>query len=124
MCEGGRIVHHLANNIDNPKNTILIVGYMAEHTLGRRIVEKQQEISIFGEVHKLNAEVVVLNSFSAHADQLELVEYIQAADLKQLEKIFLVHGEITQIEKLSSKLKEVGVKKDIYIPVTGEKAEV
>jgi len=124
MCEGGRIVHHLANTIENPKNTILIVGYMAEHTLGRRIVEKQPEISIFGEVHKLNAEVVVLNSFSAHADQDELVEYIQTVDQKQLKKIFLVHGEINQIEKLSSKLKEVGVKKDIYIPVTGEKAEV
>jgi metallo-beta-lactamase family protein len=124
MCEGGRIVHHLANNIENPKNTILIVGFMAEHTLGRRIVEKQPEISIFGEVHKLNAEVVVLNSFSAHAGQDELVEYIRTADQKQLKKIFLVHGEITQIEKLSSKLKEVGVKKDVYIPVTGEKAEV
>ena len=68
--------------------------------------------------------MVVLNSFSAHADQDELVEYIQTVDQKQLKKIFLVHGEINQIEKLSSKLKEVGVKKDIYIPVTGEKAEV
>jgi metallo-beta-lactamase family protein len=97
---------------------------MAEHTLGRRIVEKRPELSIFGEVHKLNAEVVVLNSFSAHADQDELVKYIQVADQMQLKKIFLVHGEITQAEKLSSKLKEVGVKKDIYIPVTGEKAEV
>jgi len=124
MCEGGRIVHHLANNIENPKNTILIIGFMAEHTLGRRIVEKQPEISIFGEIHKLNAEVVVLNSFSAHAGQDELVEFIQAADQNQLKKIFLVHGEIAQIEKLSLKLKEVGVKKNIYIPVTGEKAEV
>jgi metallo-beta-lactamase family protein len=124
MCEGGRIVHHLANNIENPKNTILIVGYQAEHTLGRRLVEKQPEISIFGEIFTLNAEVVVLNSFSAHAGQDELVEYITAVDQKQLKKLFLVHGEITQIEKLSSKLKEVGVKKDIYIPVTGEKAQV
>jgi metallo-beta-lactamase family protein len=124
MCEGGRIVHHLANNIENPKNTILIVGYMAEHTLGRRLVENQPEISIFGEVYKLNAEVIVLNSFSAHAGQDELVSYISAADQKQLKKIFLVHGEIGQIEKLSTKLKEVGVKKDISIPVTGEKSEV
>jgi metallo-beta-lactamase family protein len=124
MCEGGRIVHHLANNIENPKNTILIVGFMAEHTLGRRIVEKQPEVSIFGEVLKLNAEIVVLNSFSAHAGQDELVSYITAANQKQLQKIFLVHGEITQIEKLSSKLKETGIKKGIYIPVTGEKAEI
>jgi metallo-beta-lactamase family protein len=124
MCEGGRIVHHLANNIENPKNTILIVGYMAEHTLGRRLVEKQPEISIFGEILSLKAEVVVLNSFSAHAGQDELVEYITAVDQRQLKKLFLVHGEITQIEKLSSKLKEVGVKKDIHIPVPGEKAQV
>jgi len=124
MCEGGRVVHHLANNVENPKNTILIVGFQAEHTLGRRIVEKQPELSIFGEVHKLNAEVVVLNSLSAHAGQDELVEYITAADPEKLKKIFLVHGEMTQIEKLSLKLKESGVKKDIFIPVTGEKAEV
>jgi metallo-beta-lactamase family protein len=124
MCEGGRIVHHLANNIENPKNTILIVGYMAEHTLGRRLVEKQPEVSIFGEIFKLNAEVVVLNSFSAHAGQDELVEYITAVDQKQLKKLFLVHGEISQIKSLSSKLKEIGLKKEICIPVTGEKAEV
>jgi metallo-beta-lactamase family protein len=124
MCEGGRVVHHLANNIENPKNTILIVGYQAEHTLGRRIVEKQPEVNIFGEIHQLNAEVVVLNSFSAHAGQDELVEYITRVDQTQLKKLFLVHGEITQIEKLSSKLKEVGVTNDICIPVSGEKAEV
>jgi metallo-beta-lactamase family protein len=124
MCEGGRIVHHLANNIENPKNTILIIGFQAEHTLGRRLVEKQPEINIFGEIHKLNAEVVVLNSFSAHAGQDELVQYITAADQGQLKKVFLVHGEIAQIEKFSAKLKEVGMKKDICIPVPGEKAEV
>ena len=124
MCEGGRIVHHLANNIENPNNTILICGFQAEHTLGRRIVEKQPELNIFGEIHKLNAEVVVLNSFSAHAGQDELVEYITAADQSQLKKIFLVHGELVQIEKLSAKLKETGVKEDIYIPVIGDKFEV
>jgi metallo-beta-lactamase family protein len=124
MCEGGRVVHHLANNIENPKNTILIVGYQAEHTLGKRIVEKQPEVSIFGEVHPLNADVVVLNSFSAHAGQDELVEYIQATDPSQLKKLFLVHGELQAIEKLSVKLKETGAREDIYIPVTGESIEV
>ena len=124
MCEGGRVVHHLANNIENPKNTILIVGFQAEHTLGRKIVEKQTEVSIFGDVYKLNAEVVVLNSFSAHAGQDELVEYIAAADQTQLKKLFLVHGELPQIEKLSAKLKETGMKEEIFIPVTGEKIEL
>jgi metallo-beta-lactamase family protein len=124
MCEGGRVVHHLANNIENPKNTILIVGYQAEHTLGKRIVEKQPDVSIFGEVHPLNADVVVLNSFSAHAGQDELVEYIQATDPSQLKKLFLVHGELQAIEKLSAKLKETGARENIYIPVTGETIEV
>ena len=124
MCEGGRIVHHLANNIENPHNTILIVGYQADHTLGKRIVEKQPEVNIFGEIHKLNAEVVVLNSFSAHAGQDELVEYINAADQTRLKKIFLVHGELMQIEKLSAKLKETGFKEEICIPKTGDRLEV
>ena len=123
MCEGGRIVHHLANNIDNPNNTILIVGYQADHTLGKRIVEKQPVVNIFGELHTLNAEVVVLNSFSAHAGQDELVEYITAADQTLLKKIILVHGELVQIEKLSAKLKETGLKEEIYIPVTGDTLE-
>ncbi|RPI04240.1 MAG: MBL fold metallo-hydrolase [Ignavibacteriae bacterium] len=124
MCEGGRIVHHLANNIENPNNTVLIVGYQAQHTLGRRIVEKQPEVSIFGEVHKLNAEVVVLNSFSAHAGQDELVEYIQSADQSRLKKLFLVHGEIEQIDKLSAKLKDSHATEEICIPRSGEKFEV
>jgi len=72
----------------------------------------------------LNAEVVVLNSFSAHAGQDELVQFVMAADQERLKKVFLVHGEIVQIEKFSAKLKEVGMKKELYIPVSGEKAEV
>jgi metallo-beta-lactamase family protein len=124
MCEGGRIVHHLANNIENSNNTILICGYQAEHTLGRRIVEKQPEVSIFGDVYHLNAEVVVLNSFSAHAGQNELVGYITAPDQAGLKKLFLVHGELVQIEKLSAKLKEKSVKEGIYIPQTGDTVEM
>jgi len=124
MCEGGRIVHHLANNIEDSRNTILIVGYQADHTLGKRIVEKQPEVSIFGEIYKLNADVVVLNSFSAHAGQDELVEYITSMDQRQLKKLFLVHGELAQIEKLSAKLKNIGVKEDIFIPHMGEKMEL
>lgn len=123
MCEGGRIVHHLANNIENPNNTILIVGYQAEHTLGRRLVEKQPEVSIFGDVYKLNAEVVVLNSFSAHAGQDELIEYIKGTDRKKLKKLFLVHGELAQSEQLAAKVSALGMK-DISIPIRGEKVEM
>ena len=73
MCEAGRILHHLKNNIENPRNTILITGYQAEHTLGRKIVEKQREVPIFGDPMRLRAEVVKLNELSGHADQRELL---------------------------------------------------
>ena len=75
MAEAGRILHHLANNIQNPNNIILIVGYSAEHTLGRKIVEREPVVKIFGEEYNLNAEVVVFNSLSAHADSNELLQY-------------------------------------------------
>src|SRR5690606_12453366 len=69
MAEAGRILHHLKNNIEDPRNTILIVGWMAPHTLGRRLVEKQPVVKIFGEEYQLNAQVVTINGFSGHADR-------------------------------------------------------
>ena len=92
MCEGGRIQHHLKNNVEDPKNTILIVGWQSPYTLGRRIVEKRSVIKIFGEEHRLNAEVEVINGFSAHADRNELLGWVNAMDQKP-EHTFVVHGE-------------------------------
>jgi metallo-beta-lactamase family protein len=92
MCEGGRILHHLKHNIGDPRNTILMVGYCAEHTLGRRIVEREKRVSIFGEPYSLNAEVVVLNSFSAHADKNDLIRYMHSLE-GDMERVFLVHGD-------------------------------
>lgn len=106
MCEAGRIVHHLANNIENPDNTVLIVGYQAEHTLGRKIVERNPEISIFGEVKRLNCEVTVMNSFSAHADNNELLSFVEPMDRSKLKNIFLVHGDLDRAERFSASLKE------------------
>ena len=122
MCEGGRILHHLANNVEETHNTVLIAGFMAEHTLGRRLVERRPEVKIFGETFKLNAEVVILNSFSAHAGQDELLEYIGTMDKRKLKHIYLVHGEIGQAGQLSDKLKESGYS-HVGIPARGEKAE-
>ncbi|MBP8975210.1 MAG: MBL fold metallo-hydrolase [Bacteroidetes bacterium] len=119
MCEGGRIVHHLANNVGNPNNTILIVGFQAENTLGRRLVDKVPEISIFGDVYKVNAEIEVLNSFSAHAGQDEILEYISALDLSKLKKILLVHGEINQSIALQKEL-ATRLTIPILIPQKGE----
>jgi metallo-beta-lactamase family protein len=92
MCEAGRILHHLRNNIEDPRNTILITGFQAEHTLGRRIVEKQKEVVIFGDTMRLRAEVVKLNELSGHADQGELLHWLKPA-APHLKRIFLVHGE-------------------------------
>lgn len=115
MCEAGRIVHHLANNIENPINTVMIVGYQAQHTLGRKIVERNPTVKMFGEEKKLNAEVVVMNSFSAHADKNELLGYVKKFNATTLKNIFLVHGDLDQAEKFSAALTENKFKK-IDIP--------
>ncbi|MEX2189561.1 MAG: MBL fold metallo-hydrolase, partial [Bacteroidota bacterium] len=122
MCEGGRILHHLANNIEESRNTVLIVGFMAEHTLGRRLVERQPEVKIFGDVVRLNAEVAILNSFSAHAGQDELLQYIGRMEKKRLKGIYLVHGEMNQADQLAVKLRESGFT-HAAIPAKGEKAD-
>jgi len=93
MCEAGRILHHLRNNIEEESNTILIVGFMAENTLGRKIVEKQREVNIFGEPYRLRAHVEKIDAFSAHSDYQETLDYLDRIDTSRLKEIFLVHGE-------------------------------
>ena len=115
MCEAGRIVHHLANTVSDPNNIILIVGYQAENTLGKKLVMREPIVNIHGEPHDLKAEVVVLNSFSGHADRNELVAYVGGFDRKRIRKIMLVHGDLDQAEKLSGGLQEAGFG-DISIP--------
>ena len=95
MCEAGRILHHLRNTIEDPRNTVLITGFQAEHTLGRKILERQHEVPIFGELVRLRAEVRSLEELSGHADQKELIEWMRPI-AKGLKKVFLVHGEPAQ----------------------------
>jgi metallo-beta-lactamase family protein len=92
MCEGGRILHHLRNNIEDPRNTVLITGFQAENTLGRKILNGDREVPIFGEPMQLRAEVVSLDALSGHADQGELIEWMRPL-APRLKKVFLVHGE-------------------------------
>jgi metallo-beta-lactamase family protein len=92
MCEAGRILHHLRNNIEDPRNTILITGFQAPYTLGRKILDHNREVPIFGESMSVRAEVVSLEELSGHADQHELVEWMRPF-AKGLKKVFLVHGE-------------------------------
>src|SRR6266853_247617 len=109
MCEAGRILHHLRNNIEDPRNTVLITGFQAENTLGRKILEKRAEVPIFGEPVQLRAEVCSLDELSGHADQKELIDWLRpiAGGLK---KVFLVHGEPTQAAALAQLIKrEYGV---------------
>ena len=106
MCEAGRIRHHLIQTVEKPENTILIVGYMAQHTLGRRIMEKNRQIKIFGDSYDLKAQVESINAFSAHADYNELTEYVSSLDMKKLKKVFLVQGESEAQEKLVKQIKK------------------
>jgi metallo-beta-lactamase family protein len=121
MCEAGRIVHHLANTVGDPKNMILIVGYQAENTLGKKLVMKEPVVNIHGEPHEVKADVIVLNSFSGHADSNELVTYADKFDRKQLRRIFLVHGDPDQSEKLGAGLRSHGFG-DVSIPYRGDVA--
>jgi metallo-beta-lactamase family protein len=95
MVESGRILHHVANGAPDPRNTILVVGFMAEGTLGRRIVEKQPVLRVFGEDVPLRARVEIINGYSAHADRTELRGWIDAvrAQSPALSDVWLVHGE-------------------------------
>lgn len=122
MCEAGRIKHHLKNAVTDPKNTILIVGFMAAHTLGRRIVERAPEIKIFGRVYPLEAQVKTLNGFSSHADADELDATLapHADDVKHL---FLVHGEPDQAEPLATRCRDAGFRNVTY-PAAGERFEL
>ncbi len=121
MCEAGRVLHHLANTIGDPRNMVLIVGYQAEHTLGKKLVMREPVVNIFGEPHELKAEVVVLNAFSGHADRNELLAYLTQFDRKRLRKAFLVHGDLDQAEKLAAGMKDCGFK-DVHIPARGDTA--
>ncbi|HZO52394.1 MAG TPA: MBL fold metallo-hydrolase [Bryobacteraceae bacterium] len=105
MCEAGRILHHLRNNIEDPRNTIMIVGFQAEHTLGRKIVERHPEVPIFGEPMRLRAEVVSIQELSGHADQGELLAWIKPI-APRLKGIFLVHGELVNQQALQTAIEE------------------
>jgi metallo-beta-lactamase family protein len=108
MMEAGRIKHHLAHNISNPRNTILVVGYCAPETLGARIARGDREVSIFGITHEVKAEVKKIDSFSGHGDYKEMMTFLDCQDKSAIEKTFLVHGEYETQVNYSAKLQESG----------------
>ena len=123
MAEGGRILHHLRNNIGNKKNLVLFVGYAAGHTLARRIMDGAKEVNIFGEKHEVKCKVKKMDYFSAHADQGELIDYLRLNPKDKLKNIFLVHGEEEQALPLREKLVQKGYR-NVHFPVPGEKFEI
>jgi metallo-beta-lactamase family protein len=120
MAEGGRILHHLAHGADNPRNTILVVGFMAEHTLGRRIVEQRPTLRIFGDDVPLRAKVEIINGYSAHADRTELQRWLDEVKMTSppLERVFLVHGEAEAQDALADHLEKLGYRTSCPTPGT------
>ncbi len=123
MAEGGRILHHLKNNIEDKRNLILFVGYAAENTLARKIMDGNVEVNILGDSHKVNAKVKKMDYFSGHADQKGLLDYLRFSSPEKLKNIFLVHGEADQAHPLMEKIKGKGYK-SVYFPVHGQKFEI
>ncbi len=123
MAEAGRILHHLKNNIEDPRNTILIVGWQAPDTLGRRIVEKRSKVKILGEEYKLRAQVEVINGFSAHADRGELLNWVGNMQ-KMPAHTFLVHGEEDASFALADGLRSQHGLENVVVPELHQSFEV
>ena len=119
MCEGGRIRHHIKNNLGNPDNLILFIGYCAQNTLGSILVSGKKKVNIFGEPHQVRAEVASIDSFSGHADRSELIDYVNR--LKgPLKSIFVIHGEEDQSVAFGKTLQDMKPDSQVYVPHRGE----
>jgi metallo-beta-lactamase family protein len=118
MAEGGRVLHHLRNLVEDDRNTIMIIGFMAQHTLGRRIAERRPRVRIWGVERELHARVEILDGFSAHADRDDLLRYVETCGGPSLGRVFLVHGEPDQQEPLRAELASRGV--EARVPARGD----
>jgi metallo-beta-lactamase family protein len=123
MAEAGRIRHHLANNIGNPANLILFIGYCAEHTLGAQILSGQNLVNIFGEPHHVQARIAALDSFSGHADKNELRRYVEGIE-GNIRKIAVIHGEESQALAFAQTLRAMKPKAEVMVPEYQQVLEV
>ncbi|MEK6777192.1 MAG: MBL fold metallo-hydrolase [bacterium] len=119
MCTGGRIKHHLKHNIWREESSIIFVGYQAEGTLGRKIVDREKEVTIFGETYRVNARVHTIGGFSSHADKEILMDWLQHN--KEIRHLFLVHGERNTLASFQEEVGNKGMAKEIHIPHLNEK---
>ena len=123
MCEGGRIRHHLRQNLEDDRNTVLAVGYMAENTLGRRVMDKEvSSVKIFDQTYRKQAETVYINAYSGHADMEDLDAYIKNTDVKS--KICLVHGEETAMTVFKDRTVTAKPNCEVIMPERGEEYEI
>jgi len=122
MAESGRILHHLRNNIENPRNTILIVGWQAPNTLGRRLADRETQVRIFGQLYERRAEVQTIGGLSAHAGQTGLLHYARQVK-DHARKIFLVHGDPEVAAIFQQKLREEGIN-NVEYPTLREMVEI
>ncbi len=122
MAESGRILHHLKNNIEDARNTVLLVSFMAENTLGRKLEDGEPRVSIFGETYDVRADVEKIDGYSAHADQKELLGWIKPVDRGRLQQVFLVHGEPAAMDTFQRLLQGEGFAK-VTAPERGQAFE-
>ncbi|MBI5058364.1 MBL fold metallo-hydrolase [candidate division KSB1 bacterium] len=125
MMEAGRILHHLKNNIEEARNTVLVVSFQAEHTLGRRIADRVKQVNIFGEPYQLRARVKILNAFSGHAGRTELIDYIRRVvkNSPRLKRILFVHGEPEAAKSLMEAVSAF-TRVPLHYPELGEGVEI
>jgi metallo-beta-lactamase family protein len=122
MCESGRILHHLKQSAGRPADCLLIVGYQAEGTLGRRLLEGAREARIYGELYPVRMKVRKMNGFSAHADRNEIISFLKPL-AGSVKTVFVVHGEEGSLDALAARLAGAGFK-DVVVPVQGQKARI
>jgi metallo-beta-lactamase family protein len=123
MMEAGRIKHHIKNNIEDAKNTILIVGYVTPNSMGGKLKSGEAQVKIFGDLYNVNAKIEVIDSYSAHADADELIQLITCQNPKLTESIFLIHGELESSSVFKERLQELGFA-NIEIPEDGATYQV
>jgi metallo-beta-lactamase family protein len=124
MCEAGRVLHHLRAIVEDPRNAVVIVGFQAQHTLGRRIVERRPRIRLLGVERQLAAQVAVLNGYSAHADQSELIAFAESLRTRgPLRQVILVHGEPRAQDALRAQLDQRGFP-NVVAPESGQIVQV
>lgn len=119
MAEAGRIKHHLINNLEQDKNTVLIVGYCSPHTLGAQIKNGESVVKIFGQEVRVEADVEIMEAFSGHADYKEMVDYLSCQDPAKVKQVFLVHGEFEKQIAFKHRLQDMGFE-NIRIPLMRE----